>query len=77
MCWTLYDFKSSIRKNGEVIEMEDETEEIINIFKGFAKYFKKAADVLEQDNLRQHGIQPPQEQPKAYTKDKPQPMDWM
>ena len=59
--------------------MEDEegTEEIINIFRGFAKYFKKAADVLEADNLRQHGIQPTQEQPKAYTKDRPQPMDWM
>ena len=57
--------------------MEDETEEIINIFRGFAKYFKKAADVLEQDNLRQHGIQPEQEQPKPFQRDKPQPMDWM
>ena len=58
--------------------MEDEegTEEIINIFRGFAKYFKKAADVLEQDNLRQHGIQP-QEEPKPFKKDKPQAMDWM
>ncbi len=56
--------------------MENETEEIINIFRGFAKYFKKAADVLEADNLKQHGIQ--QEQPKpTLQRDKPQAPDWM
>lgn len=57
--------------------MEDETEEIINIFKGFAKYFKKAADVLEADNLKQHGITPTEEQPKPFAKDRPQAQDWM
>jgi len=69
--------KNSIKKKWGVIEMEDETEEIINIFKGFSMYFKKAADILEADNLRQHGIQPTEEQPRVYAKDKPQPMDWM
>lgn len=49
---------------------EESTEEIINIFRGFAKYFKKAADVLESDAQKK-------EQPKPLQRDKPQPMDWM
>ena len=53
--------------------MEEEgTEEIINIFRGFAKYFKKAADVLEADAKGER-----QEQPKPLQRDRPQPMDWM
>jgi len=58
--------------------MEEEgTEEIVNIFRGFAKYFKKAADVLEADNLKQHGIQTQEEQPKPLRKDTPTAPDWM
>jgi len=58
--------------------MEDETEEIINIFRGFSMYFKKAADILEADNQKplEERVHL-EDKPKAYTKDKPQPMDWM
>ena len=58
-------------------EVEADSEEVIKVFRDFSYWFKKAADVLEADNLRQHGIQPPEEQPKPYTKDKPQAPDWM
>ena len=58
--------------------MEDETEEIINIFRGFAKYFKKAADILEADAQKPLNERVTlQEQPKPLQRDKPQPMDWM
>lgn len=54
---------------------EEGTEEIINIFRGFSKYFRKAADVLEADNLREHGIKPVEQKPVV--KDRPQAPDWM
>ena len=59
--------------------MEDETEEIINIFRGFAKYFKKAADVLEADNEKplEQRVHLEEQQPKPLQRDKPQAMDWM
>lgn len=58
--------------------MENETEEIINIFRGFAKYFKKAADILEADNQKPLEERAKlEEQPKPFVKDKPTAPDWM
>lgn len=61
--------------------MEDETEEIINIFRGFAKYFKKAADILEADNQKpleeRVTLEKLEKHPKPFVKDKLQVPDWM